>query len=108
MKKIVVSLLLLSALVLPVVAMAIPPQPNEGDVTSIDAFYDIVAKAAWIVFAIIALVMFIVAGIKFLTAGGDPTKVAEARMAFLWGVAGVVVAIIAFSIVSIVQGLMGN
>jgi hypothetical protein len=106
MKKIAVSLLLLGALVLPVVAMGIPA-PGEGAVGSIDSFYDIIGRAAWIVFAIIALIMFIVAGIKFLTAGGDPAKVGEARMAFIWGVAGVVVAVIAFSIVGIVQNLIG-
>jgi NAD/NADP transhydrogenase beta subunit len=52
--------------------------------------------------------MFIVAGILFLTSMGDPGKLATARAAVIWAVVGVVVAIIAFSIINIVGGWFGG
>ena len=103
MKKIVVSLLLLSILVLPVTVGAIPSQPGEGSIGSLTEFYNTVGRVAWQAFAIIALIMFIIAGVLFLTAGGDPEKVKTARNAFLWGVVGIIVAVVAFSIVTIIS-----
>jgi uncharacterized membrane protein SirB2 len=58
--------------------------------------------ALWVVFTIIAVVMFVVAGILFLTSTGDPQKIQQARNAFLWGVVGIAVAIIGYSITKIV------
>ena len=106
MKKIVVSLLLLSALALPITAMAIPSQPGEGSIGSLDDLYNKIGTAAWAVFAMIALIAFIIAGILFLTAAGQPEKIAQARTAFLWGVAGIVVGVVAYSIIGIVQNLL--
>lgn len=108
MKKIIISLILLSVLVLPVVATAqIPPQPGFGTIGNLDVLYQRIATLFWQIFAIIALIMFIVAGILFLTAGGDPDKVVAARSAFLWGVVGIVVAMVAFSIVLLTRTSFG-
>lgn len=62
----------------------------------------------WIVFTVIAIIAFVIAGILFLASGGDPEKVTKARQAFIWGVAGVAAAIIAYSIVAIVLGGLGG
>lgn len=69
------------------------------------AFQDIVPaieKALWIVFEAIAVVCFVIAGILFLTAQGEPEKLKTARAAFIWGVVGVVVGIVAYSITEII------
>jgi hypothetical protein len=106
MKKIIVSLILLSAFILPISVMAaIPGQPGAGSVGDLDTLYETIGSIAWKVFAIIALLAFIVAGILFLTAGGDPEKIKLARTAFIWGIVGIVVAILAFSIVGIISNL---
>ena len=60
----------------------------------------------WIVFTAIAVIMLVIAGILFLTAQGNPEQVSKARSAFLWGVVGVVVAIIAYSIIAIVGSVI--
>jgi len=57
------------------------------------------------VFTIIAVVCFVIAGVLFLTAQGSPEKIQAARNAFLWGVAGVVVGVLAFTIISIVKSI---
>jgi hypothetical protein len=101
-KKIILSLILASFVVLPVVAFAQPA-------VTIGSLPQLIAKleaAIWMVFGALAVVMFVIAGIAFLTAQGDPTKVATARSAFIWGVAGIVVGIIAYSIVAIVSSMV--
>jgi hypothetical protein len=61
----------------------------------------------WIIFGGIAVIAFVVSGILFLTAGGAPEKVATARNAAIWGIAGVVVGILAYSILAIVGTALG-
>lgn len=103
MKKINLSLIALSALLLPVLAFAqIGGSPPTID-TDLTTLGNRIANAVWIVFTVIAVIMFVVAGVMFLTAGGNPEKVQAARSAFIWGVAGVVVAIIAFTIITVVR-----
>jgi phosphoglycerol transferase MdoB-like AlkP superfamily enzyme len=103
MKKIVLALVLLGAISLPVIALAQP----TGSVTSICQLVKKIESLTWTVFGLIAVICFIYAAILFLTAGGAPEKVQAARSAFLWGVAGVAVGIIAFSIVAIVGSGIG-
>lgn len=59
-------------------------------------------------FGAFAVIMFVVCGILFLTANGDAQKLTTAKNALLWGVVGVVIGIIAFSIVGIVGGILGG
>lgn len=66
---------------------------------------DSLETMAWVIFGAIAVISFLVAGILFLTAHGAPEKLQTARAAVLWGVAGVVVGIIAFSIISIIGSM---
>ncbi|MBI1866322.1 MAG: hypothetical protein HY005_03335 [Candidatus Staskawiczbacteria bacterium] len=99
MKKIAVGLLLLSVLLVPVTVFA---QPNVT-ISSLDQLVNAIKRPIWIVFGLIALIAFVVAGILFLSAGGDPEKVKTARAAFLWGIVGIVVGIVAFSIVTIIE-----
>ena len=50
----------------------------------------------------IAVVMIIIGGISFVTSQGDTSKVAKARNTILYGIVGLVVAILAFAIVNFV------
>lgn len=104
MNKIKIALISLSTLFLPIVAFAQPPVT----IGSLQGLVNVIENFIWIIFGAIAVVMFVIAGIYFLTAGGEPEKIQKARSAFIWGVAGVVVAIIAYSIIAIVStGLQG-
>ena len=58
----------------------------------------------WQLCAGLAVIMFVFAGILFLTSMGDPSKITTARNAVIWGVIGIIVAIFAFSIVGLAQG----
>lgn len=103
----IIAVLTLAVLTLPVLAIAanVPAAPGQvsGDIGSLVSK---LLDKIWIVFAGIAIVLFLWAGVLFLTAQGNPEKIAQARMAFLWGVVGVVVMILAFSIFSIATSLI--
>jgi len=105
-----IALVSLSTLLLPVLALAqMETTAPGGPGTSIGSLQQIIhaiENAAGLVFGAIAVICFIVAGILFLTAGGDADKVSAARSAFIWGIAGVVVGIIAFSIIAIVSSVI--
>jgi hypothetical protein len=101
-KKITLSSILASALAVPFFASA---QPSVT-IGSISQLISKLETALWTVFGGIAVVMFVVAGILFLTAQGDPEKVKTARNAAIWGVAGIVVGIMAYSIIAIVSSMI--
>ena len=54
------------------------------------------------VIGFVAVVMIVVGGISFATSQGDSGKVAKARNTILYGVVGLVVALLAFAIVNFV------
>jgi hypothetical protein len=110
MTKIKLTLVSLTILLLPVLALAqmesnAPGGPGAS-VGSLQQIIHDVENAMGLVFGAIAVICFLVAGILFLTAGGVPEKVQAARSAFMWGIAGVVVGIIAFSIIAIVGSMI--
>lgn len=56
----------------------------------------------------LAVVMIIMGGISFVTSQGDTGKVAKARNTILYGVVGLVVALLAFAIVNFVLSSVFN
>lgn len=53
---------------------------------------------------LIAVVMIILGGVSFITSQGDATKVTKAKNTVLYGVIGLIVALLAFAIVNFVLG----
>lgn len=110
MKKIKLTLASLSILLLPVMALAqmqqTAPGGTGGSIGSLQQLINSLTNAAGLIFGGVAVIMFVIAGILFLTAGGTPEKVQAARSAFMWGVAGVVVGILAFSIIAVVGSII--
>lgn len=102
-QKIITSLAILGILVMPVAALAVdftvPGQMSPDLPTVINN----ILTPIWQVFIGLAVIMIIVAGILFLVAGGSAEKVATARQALIWGVIGIVVGVLAFSITTIVR-----
>ena len=54
------------------------------------------------VIGFVAVIMMIMGGISFVTSQGDASKVAKARNTILYGVVGLIVALLAFAIVNFV------
>jgi len=104
MSKIKTSLILFSFLLIPVLVFA---QPGVY-ITSLTQVVNFIQRALWVIFGGLSVVAFVIAGMLFLFAQGDPEKVKVARTAFIWGVVGVVVGILAYSILAIVTTVMSG
>ncbi len=111
MNKKLISLSIIALLLLPPLALAIDigatHQPDTGVINIVDLINTLLNDLVWPIAAAIVLILFIMAGIIFLTAQGDAGKLATARSAVIWGVVGVIVIIVAFSIISTIEALVG-
>ena len=108
-KKLIIALSAVTILAMPLAAMAFDPGTTPNSVQlDIVQIINIILNFLWPIFAGFAVIMFLIAGFMFLTSQGDPSKVDTARQAVLWGVVGVVVGLIAFSIPLIVRNTLGS
>ena len=71
-----------------------------------DILNNILGKIVWPIFFGLSVLMFIWAGILFVTAAGDPGKIATAKKAVVWAIIGIIVAIVGFSAESIISGAL--
>jgi len=104
MKRILSTLTLLSLVVLPAVAAA---ASEPGEVSNIETILTRIRTAIWGAFVILAVIAFLYAAILYVTAGGDPEKVGKAKQATIFGIVGIVIALLGYSILAIVQTMMG-
>ena len=58
------------------------------------------------VIGIVAVVMIIIGGINYATSQGDPSKVKKGKDTILYGIIGLVVALLAYAIVNFVLGAL--
>ena len=66
------------------------------------------AEAAAVVVGILAVVMIIIGGIQYTTSGGDQAAVTKAKNTILYGIVGLVIAILAYAIVNFVIRKVGS
>ncbi len=75
-------------------------KPIESTVTN-------VINAVLYAIGILAVVMVIFGGVQYTTSGGDQAKVTKAKNTILYGIIGLVIAILAYAIVNFVIGKIG-
>lgn len=63
--------------------------------------------AILVISAVVALIFLIWGGFKWITSGGDKTKVEAARNTIIAAVVGLIVAFLAYFILSVVLGIFG-
>jgi len=79
-------------------------------VTSGEAFLNLIDNIIDWIFVIVLLggVVFIVlAGWQFISGGGDPQTLSQARNKLLWGAVGIMVAVLARGLVTAVKSIIG-
>ncbi len=103
-KKILFSAAVLGLSLVPVAALA-AIDPNTWIQGIIDR---LLSKVILPLFSGLIIIMFVYAGFLFLTAQGDPTKIATARKVVIWGIVGVVVAFLSYSIVGFITTIIGT
>lgn len=103
MKKIniIVNLFFSVVLLFPAVIFAVGGYANPSTVTTTTSLIINIGSYIWMIFAFIAFLCFVYAGVMFLMSGGEPNKIGLAKSAAIYGVVGIVVAILAYSILGI-------
>lgn len=103
----------LSAVPIAVLAQGIPiPTPsggvNIGSVGQLGTIMQTLARFFGTFIMAVAIFIILFAGFKFLTAGDNEEAVGSARKMLTYGVIGIIVALIAFSVPQLVASLLGG
>ncbi|HTM68095.1 MAG TPA: pilin [Candidatus Binatia bacterium] len=114
-KKVAIGAAVLAATALPVVAMASGVDLGLNYATAIGlGTQDVrttvsnVIKAFMGLLGIVAVVIILLGGFKWMTAGGNEEKVAEAKKLIISGVIGLVIILSAYAIAQFVVGAIIN
>jgi len=115
MKKVLSIFGVASIALFPLLAFALtePGQEVTNPPSVIQSIGDLLSLlstiARWMlsILLIVAVIFIIWAGFDFVTAGGDPGKVAGARQKLLYAAVGIIVGVAAWGIVKVVQTLVG-
>lgn len=62
---------------------------------------------AMVIAGVIFLVLIIIAGFRFISAGGDPGKIAQAWQVITYAIIGFVVVVASYLIIRVVEAMLG-
>ena len=77
---------------------------NNGGDRDLMGTINLIINVALGVIGLIAVVMIIMGGVQYTTSSGDAAKVKKAKDTIMYGIIGLVVALLAFAIVNFVLG----
>src|SRR3989344_5960036 len=100
-KKPVVLASLTILLTLPFLALA--ASPTVWVQTVLNNFLGLIV---WPIFFSVSILVLIWAGFLFLTAQGDPAKITASKKLVIWAIVGIVVAILAFSVINVIEQIV--
>jgi len=118
MKKVILTTLIGSFIVLPVLTMAITagtiPKPADYSVETTAAITPqgvldiIISVVKWVytAFFVIAVLVLLFAAYTYLTASGDPTKIAGVHKQLIYAAIAIAIALIAVGFVQIVKSVI--
>lgn len=83
--------------------------PNDGvpTIKGLEAIYNNIISVALLFAAVVLLLMFITAGFKYLTAGGDAKAVEAAKGTLTHAIAGLIVLVLAYIIIQFIEVFTG-
>lgn len=115
MKKIILKASILSILggIMPLAARALTVDPNLGGTLGLgtaELTTSVIYIIQWVLglLGLIAVIMIIVGGFKWMTAGGDEEKIESAKKLLTAAVIGLVIVLLAWAIVIFVAGALNN
>jgi len=106
-EKIIISILLLS-LLMPAVVSAAIEIPNPLEAETIPEIIESIGDLIFYVGLALVTLMILIGGIMFITAAGDPQKVATANRLFFWTAIGAAVVIFAKAVTGIIAYILGG
>jgi len=108
--KVKISTLSLTLSTLPFIGIANAQEAVKPYITDIRGIYDLVARLAkWFqaFFFILAAIFILMAAFSYLTSAGDDDKVKKAKSQLVYAVVAIVVALLAFVMVTILKNFLG-
>lgn len=109
-KKLIGASLPLAALAFPAVAFAQPIVPPALETVARNNIVDIVRaiiQFILVVAFVLAFIMLLIGGIRWITAGGDEKAVASARNMITAALIGLVIVLVAFALIKLVETFFG-
>lgn len=89
-------------------AATIVSNPDKCEVDDLNSVISVIINTIIFVIGMIAVVMIILGGINYATSQGDPNKVKKGKDTILYGIIGLVVALLAFAIVQFVLNALNS
>ena len=115
MKKIIavslVSLVLALTLASQASAIATPGTTIPIGITTATGFVQALEDLTdwlFVILLVISVIFIVLAGLQFITGGGDPAAVSMARTKLIWAAVGIGVALLARGLPAAVQNLIGT
>ena len=81
--------------------------PNPLGAGTFAELIDNIIDFIFTIAVIVAPILLVVAGVIFMTAAGDPTKVSTAKRMMMWTIVGFGVILISKGLVAVLQGILG-
>jgi len=106
MKKtslIILTLLLVGA---PVILLAQGPDPIITHPEQVIQLLNRILNYIWTIVGIVVVMMLIYAGFKFVTAGGDDTKIGEAKDMIKWSLVGIAVMLLSGGVMMLIENFL--
>ena len=116
MKKLFAAVLLLSVLGVMVAGIASAqavPTPEKRiptGITTASGFVGLIRDLTdwlFVILLVLAVIFIVLAGLQFITGGGDPIAVSAARTKLIWAAVGIGVALLARGLPAAVSNLLG-
>lgn len=82
--------------------------PNTGGPSSVPQLFSNIVSTLLFFVGALAVIFVIVGGIQYITSSGDPKRIEQAKNTLTYAVAGLVIAILSFAIVSFVRSQLGK
>ena len=111
MKKIALKLAVLATVFAPASALAQSQSPPDDIVSTgedLENVLETVRDWFFTVFVILAVIFLIWAAFLYLTAAGNDTKVGKAKNALIYAIIAIIVALLAGSLTSLLQNVLGG
>lgn len=106
--SILARFLILVFVFLPLVSKAAIEIPNPLEADTIVEVIEAIGDLIFYVGLALVTLMILIGGIMFITAAGDPQKVATARRLFFWTAIGAAVVIFAKAVTGIIAYILGG
>lgn len=85
--------------------LELPPGPTTG--AELLLLFDNITDWIFVVLLVAATIFIVLAAFQFITQGGDPGAVTQARTKLLWAAVGIVVAVMAKGIPIVIRNIVG-